>query len=62
MTALPKLLGTDRSARKAALDALRKVLAVLGHLSDEARGRVARVEVLFEVKPDRTSRVELANA
>ena len=62
MTALPKLPGTDRSARKAALDALHKVLAALGHLSDEAKSRLARVEVLFEVKPDRTLRTELANA
>jgi pimeloyl-ACP methyl ester carboxylesterase len=62
IAALPKLLGTDSGARKIALDALHKVLAATRDLSEESKRRLARVEVLFEVKPDKALKAELANA
>jgi hypothetical protein len=62
IAALPKLLGGDGSARKAALDALHRVLAARGELSAEGRRRLARVEVLFEVRPEKFKRAELTNA
>jgi len=62
IAALPKLLGADSSARKAALDAVHKVLAATGRLSEEGKRRLARVEVLFEVKPDKILKAELSHA
>jgi hypothetical protein len=61
-TALPKLLGTDVTERKAALDALHRILAARGDLSDEARRRLARVEAAFDVKPEKVSKAESAHA
>jgi pimeloyl-ACP methyl ester carboxylesterase len=62
LAALPKLLGTDSGARKTALDALHKVLAATGRLSEEGQRRLARVELLFEVKPDKALKAELTHA
>ena len=42
VAALPKLLGADAAARKAALDVLHRVLAARGDLSDEGKRRLAR--------------------
>jgi hypothetical protein len=53
IAALPRLLGDDASARKTALDAVQKVLAAPGDLSDVARQRLARVEALLDVKPEK---------
>ena len=62
IAALPKLLGADSSERKAGLDALHRVLAARGALSAEAKRRLARVEVLFEVRPEKSRKGELTNA
>ncbi len=62
IAALPKLLGADSTARKATLDALHRVLTARGGLSDEGKRRLTRVEVLFEVKPDKALKAELSNA
>jgi hypothetical protein len=48
--------------RKAALDALHRILAARGDLSGDARRRLARVEVAFDVKPDKISKAESAHA
>jgi hypothetical protein len=57
IAALPRLLGNDASARKTALDAVQKVLAAPGVMSDIARQRLARVEALLDVKPEKARRV-----
>ena len=62
MSALPKLLGADATERKAALDALHRILAARGDLSDEGRRRLARVEAAFDVKPEKISKAESAHA
>ena len=62
VAALPKLLGTDATERKAALDALHRILAARGDLSDEGRRRLARVEAAFDVKPEKVSKAESAHA
>jgi pimeloyl-ACP methyl ester carboxylesterase len=59
---LPKLLGAESGERKMALDALHKVLAATGRLSEEGQRRLARVEALFEVKPSKALKAELTNA
>jgi hypothetical protein len=62
MTALPKLLGGDATERKAALDALHRILAARGDLSDVGRRRLARVEATFDVKPEKVNKAERAHA
>jgi pimeloyl-ACP methyl ester carboxylesterase len=62
VTALPKLLGADATERKAALDALHRILAARGDLSDEGRRRLARVEAVFDVTPEKVSKAESAHA
>ena len=62
INALPKLLGADASERKAALDVLHRVLAARGDMSDEGRRRLARVEALFDVKPEKAVKAEAAHA
>ena len=59
---LPKLLGTDSAVRKAALEALHRVLDAPGDLSAEGKRRLARIEVLFEVRPEKSRKTELSNA
>ena len=62
MNTLPALLGVDAAERKAALDVVRRVLAAAGDLSDEAGRRLARVEALFAVRPEKAVKVEAAHA
>jgi pimeloyl-ACP methyl ester carboxylesterase len=62
MAALPKLLAADATESKAALDALHRILAARGDLSDEARRRLARVEAAFDVTPEKISKAESAHA
>jgi hypothetical protein len=57
MTTIPRLLGDDAGMRKTALDALRQVLAARGEMSDVAKQRLAKVEALFDVKPEKTRRL-----
>jgi hypothetical protein len=57
MTTLPRLLGDDVGMRKTALDALRQVLAARGEMSDMTKQRLAKVEALFDVKPEKTRRL-----
>ena len=57
IAALPRLLGDDPGVRKTALDAVQKVLAAPGVMSDVARQRLARVEALFDVKPEKARRL-----
>ena len=59
---LPKLLGDDDVARKAALDILHRVLAARGDLSDEARHRLAHIETLFGGHPRKAVKAETAHA
>jgi pimeloyl-ACP methyl ester carboxylesterase len=57
IAALPRLLGDDAGTRKTALDALHKVLAAPGDVSDVAKQRLARVEALLDVKPEKARRL-----
>lgn len=59
---LPKLLGTDATERQAALDALHRVVAATGAMSDEGRRRLGRIEALFDVKPAKATKAEAAHA
>jgi len=61
MTALPKLLGTDATGRKATLEVLHRVLSARGDLSDEGKRRLARVEALVGLKPQEAAKVEAAH-
>ncbi len=60
---LPALLGDDPVQRKAALDALHRVLEASGIGSDEGKRRLARIEALFDVKakPRKLEPVEAAH-
>jgi pimeloyl-ACP methyl ester carboxylesterase len=49
--AIPRLLPDDEHARRAGLDALRRMLEARGALSEEDIGRLKRVEGLFGVSP-----------
>jgi pimeloyl-ACP methyl ester carboxylesterase len=60
--ALPKLLGGDANARKSTLDLLHRVLAAREDMSDEGKRRLARVEALFSLKPEKTVSAEAAHA
>jgi hypothetical protein len=62
MTGLPKMLGADIAKRKAAFDALQQILAAGGGISEEGRRRLARVEALFGVTPEKASNAEIAHA
>ncbi len=54
--AVPKLLGTDAVVRKEALDILHRILGASGRMSPEGRRRLARVEALFAVKPEKAAK------
>jgi hypothetical protein len=58
MRTLPKLLGDDDAARKAALDVLHRILAARGDLSDEARRRLAYIETLFGAHRQKAAKAE----
>ena len=61
IAALPKLLGEDAAARRAALDTLHQVLAARGMMSDEGRRRLVRVEALFSAPPKKVVKSETAH-
>jgi pimeloyl-ACP methyl ester carboxylesterase len=58
---LPKLLPSDESEHRSALDAVRRVLSATGSLSGEGKRRLARIEELFGTKAS-TPQQETANA
>ena len=58
---LPKLLPSDEAECRSALEAIRRVLSAVGPLSDETKGRLTRIEELFDVKR-RKPQKETANA
>jgi hypothetical protein len=60
--ALPRLLGTDVGERKSAHDVLEQVLAARGAVSEEGKRRQARVEALFNAKPEKAAKPEPAHA
>jgi hypothetical protein len=62
IAALPKLLGADATERKAALEALHRVLAASGDLSEEGKRRLDRIEALFDVRAATPSTAEAAHA
>jgi Protein of unknown function (DUF3141) len=62
MSALPKLLGADATERNAALDALHRILAARGDLSDEGKRRLARIEAIFDIRPKKQSTAEITHA
>jgi pimeloyl-ACP methyl ester carboxylesterase len=62
VSALPRLLGSDESTRKAALDVLHRVLAASGELSDEGQQRLTRIEALCGVRPQNAVKTEAAHA
>jgi len=62
ITALPKLLGSDDVARRTALDLLHRILAARDEMSGEAQRRLAHVEGLFGVKPEKAVKVEASHA
>ena len=62
INALPKLLGADANGRKATLDILQRVLSARGDMSDEGKRRLARVEAMFGVEPERVAKTEAAHA
>ena len=62
INALPTLLGSDVTARKAMLDALHRALAARDTLSGEGKRRLAQVEALFDVRREPSSKSEPAHA
>ena len=62
INALPTLLGSDVTARKAMLDDLHRALAARDTLSGEGKRRLAQVEALFDVRREPSSRSEPAHA
>jgi hypothetical protein len=56
--AIPKLLGSDRDERKAALEVLHRVLVARGELHEESRKRLDRVETLFDAKQPKAVKAE----
>jgi pimeloyl-ACP methyl ester carboxylesterase len=62
INALPTLLGSDVTARKAMLDALHRALAARDTLSGEGKRRLAQVEALFDVRREPSSKSESAHA
>jgi Protein of unknown function (DUF3141) len=60
--ALPTLLGSNARERKAGLDVLHQVLAARGALSAEGKRRLARIEAMFSVEPERAATAEVTHA
>jgi hypothetical protein len=60
--ALPRLLGSDKAERTAALSVLHRILSAPGGMSEEARRRLQRVEVLFEQAAQQAPEEEPAHA
>ena len=59
--ALPTLLGSNVRERKAARDILHQVLAARGALSAEGKRRIARIEAIFTVEPERAATAEVTH-
>jgi hypothetical protein len=59
--AIPKLLPKSADERRAALDALHRLLAAQGALPEEGRRRMTRVEALFSMKPEQPTKGEPAH-
>ena len=62
INALPTLLGSNATDRKAALDVLHQVLAARGSLSAEARRRLTLVETIIAVEQVRAAKTEAVHA
>jgi hypothetical protein len=62
ISALPQLLGGDAGKRKATLQALHRVLAARGVMSDEEKRRLNRIEKLFAPGTTMTTEVEAEHA
>jgi hypothetical protein len=62
IAALPKLLGADTNGHKSTLDLLHRVLAAREDMSDEGKRRLARVEALFSLKPEKSVSAEVTHA
>jgi len=60
--AIPKLLPSSMDERRAAMDALRRVISAKGTLPEEGRRRLARVEALFDVKAEKPAKEEAVHA
>jgi hypothetical protein len=62
VSSIPRLLGSDRDLRKAALDVLHRVLGARGEMDEEGLRRVARIESLFDVKQPKAVKAEETHA
>lgn len=60
--AIPKLLPPEQAPRRAALDALRRVVGATGALDPEGRRRLQEIEPLFEAETPAVARKEPAHA
>jgi hypothetical protein len=60
--AIPKLLPKSVDQRRAALDALHRMVTAKGTLPEEGRRRLNRIEVLFDVKAEKPAKGEAVNA
>jgi hypothetical protein len=62
ISTLPKLLGSDAAMRKSALDAVHRVLAATGAMSEEGKRRLKRIEALFAVESKKSIKTEVEHA
>jgi hypothetical protein len=62
ISTLPKLLGSDAGVRKSALDAVHRVLAATGAMSEEGKRRLKRIEALFAMESTKRSKTEVEHA
>jgi hypothetical protein len=62
ISTLSKLLGSDAGVRKSALDAVHRVLAATGAMSEEGKRRLKRIEALFAVESTKRSKTEVEHA
>ncbi len=60
--AIPKLLPKNMDERRTALDALHRMTAARGALSEEGKRRLNRVEALFDVKTEKPAKGEAIHA
>jgi pimeloyl-ACP methyl ester carboxylesterase len=60
--AIPKMLPKNMDERRAALDALHRVITAKGELSEEGRRRLARIEALFGVTAEKPAKGEAIHA
>ena len=62
IAALPRLLPKSETERRAAFDALQKIIAAPGPLGEEGSRRLVRVKELFDLKAPAPARAESINA